>query len=218
MPRIKPGPPCNVCGEPSVAKNLCQKHYKRWMRNGHTEQTRPADWGSKEKHPLYGRWCWAKRDGGRIEAWDDFWAFVQDVGDPPNENSALRRCAPSKPWSPENCYWTEQRPNENKASAARRWREQNPAKTRDTDLKRMYGITLEQWQEMFDNQDGRCAVCGKEESAVHHSGKRRNLAVDHCHDTGIVRGLLCTECNRGIGSFRDNIEFLENAIRYLRPT
>jgi hypothetical protein len=51
-----------------------------------------------------------------------------------------------------------------------------------------------------------CTICGKEE----------RLVVDHDHETGKVRGLLCNHCNRGLGHFRDNIEFLEDAIKYLR--
>lgn len=77
-------------------------------------------------------------------------------------------------------------------------------------LERKYGITSEQRAEMFEAQKGRCKICGK-----HESEQRRALAVDHCHTTGAVRGLLCDNCNRGIGYFRDNHEVLKAAIKYL---
>lgn len=77
-------------------------------------------------------------------------------------------------------------------------------------LEQKYGITSEQRTEMFEAQKGCCKICGK-----HESEQRRALAVDHCHTTGAVRGLLCDNCNRGIGYFRDNPEVLKAAIKYL---
>ena len=77
-------------------------------------------------------------------------------------------------------------------------------------LEQKYGITSEQRTKMFEAQRGCCKICGK-----HESEQRRALAVDHCHTTGAVRGLLCDNCNRGIGYFRDNPEALKAAIKYL---
>lgn len=77
-------------------------------------------------------------------------------------------------------------------------------------LEQKYGITSEQRAEMFEAKKGCCKICGK-----HESEQRRALAVDHCHTTGAVRGLLCDNCNRGIGYFRDNPELLKAAIKYL---
>ncbi len=59
-----------------------------------------------------------------------------------------------------------------------------------------------------------CAICKKEET-VKNRGKIRCLAIDHCHTTGKVRGLLCSRCNTGLGLFKDNPEYLQNAITYL---
>lgn len=75
-------------------------------------------------------------------------------------------------------------------------------------LKAKYGITLEQYDEMFEAQGGTCLICGNE-------GGERDLAVDHSHETGEVRGLLCLNCNAGIGNLRDDIELLKKAIKYL---
>jgi len=71
----------------------------------------------------------------------------------------------------------------------------------------MYGITLEQFTTMREQQGGMCLICHKFMDKPH---------VDHCHATGKVRGLLCGNCNRGLGVFFENIQTLENAISYLK--
>lgn len=72
-----------------------------------------------------------------------------------------------------------------------------------------YGITPEQYDEMLVRQDFGCAICGKQDNF----GDR--LCVDHCHETGVVRGLLCHACNRAIGLLGDNTNRLKKAIKYL---
>lgn len=79
------------------------------------------------------------------------------------------------------------------------------------DLKKNYGMSIDEYQDLWSSQDGRCACCGAEESS-----HKRRLHVDHDHDTGQVRGLLCTKCNPGLGYFGDSIEKLEMAIEYLK--
>ena len=78
-------------------------------------------------------------------------------------------------------------------------------------LQSTYGISLEEYQEKLEEQKGQCAICGSQ--VVDSLG--RSLAVDHNHETGEVRGLLCSNCNLGIGSFKDNVKLLANAIVYL---
>lgn len=77
-------------------------------------------------------------------------------------------------------------------------------------LERHYGVTIEQYDVMLKEQDNRCAICGTAECS---SG--RNFAVDHDHETGRVRGLLCGNCNVGIGNLRDDINIMKRAIAYL---
>ncbi len=74
---------------------------------------------------------------------------------------------------------------------------------------RKFGITSIEYDEILKRQNNVCAICNK----ISESGRR--LAVDHDHDSGMVRGLLCGKCNRGIGLFDDNPETLEKAISYL---
>ena len=83
----------------------------------------------------------------------------------------------------------------------------------NTKLKKRFGITLEEFDEMYKTQNGKCLICGVTESCLGH-----RLAVDHCHTTGKIRGLLCKSCNTAIGNFKDNINNLKNAIIYLEKS
>lgn len=79
-----------------------------------------------------------------------------------------------------------------------------------------YGITQEQHDALFEQQGGKCWICEEPETMPDgRSGKTRALAVDHCHETGAVRGLLCGRCNRGIGLLKDSPDLLGKAIQYL---
>lgn len=86
--------------------------------------------------------------------------------------------------------------------------------TKHTRFKRLYGITLEDYNTLLLNQDGLCAICSKPES-VNRVDTIFSLSVDHNHKTGEVRGLLCGKCNRALGNFFDSTELLQNAIKYL---
>lgn len=77
-------------------------------------------------------------------------------------------------------------------------------------LKRDYGISIIEYNEMASSQEDCCMICG-----IHKSKLKNRLAVDHCHNSNIIRGLLCHTCNLVIGNSRDNIKILESAIKYL---
>lgn len=77
-------------------------------------------------------------------------------------------------------------------------------------VEKLYGISAEKYQEMLTNQKTKCAICER-----HQLQFRRRLSVDHCHETGKVRGLLCDNCNHGIGLFYEKIDRLKKAIKYL---
>jgi hypothetical protein len=81
---------------------------------------------------------------------------------------------------------------------------------------RRQGVSNKQYQALFKAQNGKCAICGAIDGHRSRYGKVCRLAVDHDHRTGQVRGLLCNSCNRGLGRFKDSIENLEAAIRYLK--
>ena len=81
---------------------------------------------------------------------------------------------------------------------------------RNSRYKWAFGITLDDYEAMFKEQDGCCLGCGN-----HQSTFSKRLAVDHCHTTGAIRGLLCMSCNIGLGNLKDNIDTLKNLIKYL---
>jgi hypothetical protein len=80
--------------------------------------------------------------------------------------------------------------------------------------KKRYGITLEEYNKRLIDQDYKCAICKNPESELKH-GRNTYFAVDHCHSTKKVRGLLCYKCNSMLGFSKDNIQNLKNAIKYL---
>src|SRR6185295_4439520 len=84
-------------------------------------------------------------------------------------------------------------------------------KARRINLRRNYGITLEQYEMMLDAQDGVCVICKREETVAHFT----HLSIDHCHRTGEIRGILCSRCNIVIGQMNDNPELLRKAAEYL---
>lgn len=96
-------------------------------------------------------------------------------------------------------------------------RNKNPDAYKNKSLKYTFGITLDEYNELLEKQNYVCAVCNKPEKEIHPQSKKiRNLNVDHCHETGKIRGLLCNSCNRGIGLLRDDPNLLFAAIQYLK--
>lgn len=92
---------------------------------------------------------------------------------------------------------------------AKQWaRNRSPVKRRDGRLRSTYGIDLATYNRMLAEQDGRCAICGGD----------AQLYVDHCHRTGVVRGLLCAACNFGLGKFRDDPDALRRAAAYIEAS
>lgn len=86
---------------------------------------------------------------------------------------------------------------------------------KDIYLNQTYGISLDEYNALLIKQNNACAICLNEETSIHQSGVKRRLAVDHCHKTGIIRGLLCNKCNRALGYLYDNIVSAKNLVTYL---
>lgn len=85
---------------------------------------------------------------------------------------------------------------------------------RERNLRKKFGIGIQEYDEMLEKQGGVCAICNEEEVTV-RQGRVQSLSVDHCHETGNIRGLLCNSCNRALGKFKDSIEHLLAAASYL---
>lgn len=81
-------------------------------------------------------------------------------------------------------------------------------------IKRRYGISYEQYEELLAEQDHKCAIC--KSKGPNNKRARVKFFVDHCHSTGKVRGLLCSKCNQAIGLMNDDISLLSSAIDYLK--
>ena len=116
-------------------------------------------------------------------------------------------------------YTTECKLCNNKRS--KEWRENNPERKhrrdRNNNLVARYGITIEDYEDMFERQGRKCGICRTSENYSGHTGYRKDwsFSVDHCHDTGRIRGLLCNVCNRALGLFKDNKTVLTNALIWL---
>lgn len=112
--------------------------------------------------------------------------FGKDKSRPDGFDACCRKCKPTK---------------------SKEWNDSK--KGRNYKLKYNFGITLEQYDQMFEQQNGVCVICGKTNS----NGRR--LYVDHSHKTGKIRGLLCHKCNTGLSGFGENEEYLLQAALYL---
>lgn len=84
-------------------------------------------------------------------------------------------------------------------------------------IRRKYGITIEDYENLLKKQNGVCAICKKEDLTIEANSLRlKGLCIDHCHKTGKIRGLLCNRCNPMIGYSQDSIDNLLSAVEYLK--
>lgn len=97
------------------------------------------------------------------------------------------------------------------SNKAKEYTENYKEKQKENDLKRRFNINSQQYEAMLIAQDFSCGIC-----RTHQKDLDKSLAVDHCHKTGAIRGLLCSRCNLSLGGFQDSIEVLEKAILYLK--
>lgn len=96
-------------------------------------------------------------------------------------------------------------------ATAREYNAKNPRVKAANRLKTEYGLTIEQYDKMLESQNGKCAICGGDQK----SSLTKNLYVDHDHETGAVRALLCNNCNFILGHAKDDTDILKRAIEYL---
>lgn len=101
--------------------------------------------------------------------------------------------------------WRRLNPEKRKAIAIA-WNRRHPDQRKHYQLVCLYGISLDEYRSLLSEQGGKCALCRR---------AKRRLCVDHCHDTGVVRGLLCVPCNGALGKLGDTSESLARAVAYL---
>ena len=89
------------------------------------------------------------------------------------------------------------------------WRRKRKGYLTAYDRQRKYGLSVEEYDQLFQQQKGCCAICGRSQLEL-----KRNLHVDHNHRTGEVRGLLCFRCNAGVG-YLDDKKWLEKSVKYI---
>lgn len=194
------GQVCEVdgCGARTFAKGVCQTHYR------------------KQDHPMKTSWKLLRIRAGAGQypsTWDVFSKFLSDVGDRPTRKHQLRRPDINLPWSRTNFTWVGPASVNgiNDPDYARAW-----------NFKKNYGLTVADYEAMLLAQGGVCAICRRPESHRMKNGKLKSLSVDHDHahrGTGIkCRGLLCVECNSGLGRFQDNPAIIRAAAAYLERT
>lgn len=126
------------------------------------------------------------------------------------ENIQKTRAYRQKPENIRKVREYDKRPENIRRAREYRQRPENIKKDRERQYIRKYGLTIDQYDQLFDLQGGRCAICESEDP-----GSKGHFHVDHNHHTGKIRGLLCNSCNLLLGLSKDNVETLISAARYL---
>lgn len=158
-----------------------------------------------------------------VTRWASFEQFARDIGELPEANGQKMILIPVDPelpigpgnfqWHTPESRWDYSTP-EGKKAYAQAHRDQNRNSYRDKSLRASFGISLAEYEEMLASQGNVCGACGGAETDTHY-GKLRRMAVDHCHTSGRIRGILCGSCNKGIGHFKDDPVLLRKAADYL---
>lgn len=211
---------CRTCGKRQHARGMCEYHYRKFLK---TEEMRPELERARADaaHPLRKKW-YALLSAGAIDEWHDFATFTAAVVMPNasgDEKFFLRKKRTVEPFGPDNYRWVARRTPAEHKEVAREGRARayysrvisgEPVysrASRNSILKRTFGISVDEYDVMFDLQKGLCAICNGEDS--------KRLAVDHCHKTNKVRGLLCQSCNLSIGRMGDDPDRLRRAAEYI---
>lgn len=209
------------CDNPIHAGGYCKLHYQRLNEYGRLHKVVT---GERTKHSLFGMWNKRKQiKNAFIEEWKDFDVFIKDVGEKPS-NTFLATIDKTKPCGPDNFEWRQIKLKQQDAETLKEFRArraklnrfENPDLSRASNYKYNYGITLEQYEEMLKAQNSVCFICEKEETATYkNTGRLKNLAIDHCHKTGKIRKLLCSNCNLIIGKLEDKFYLIDKMRAYL---
>lgn len=214
---------CSIegCWNKVRSKGWCNKHYLKYYKK--VDDYRPISIGENlRNHPFYLLWWDRKQAKVLCEEWLDFKRFIEDISPKPEGNYFLVRLRDA-PYGPNNFKWQEhlkRKENETKKEWwARKWKARqiaNPSMERERNFKRKYGITIEEYNKLLEKQNYVCEICKNKETSVDgKNGSKRKLAVDHCHNSNKIRGLLCWRCNSMIGRLNEDVTLLKKMIVYL---
>jgi len=205
------------CGKPVHVRKYgwCNAHYQKWRKYGDPsgcvvpQYNLPCAFPGCDAQRRYDQLCMGhynqQRQGRRLGP-------LRRLTDPTaRDASGRKQCRRCEHWLPEDSFSVNRARRDGLTAYCRRCE-------RDKALIHNYGISISRYEEMLAQQNGGCAICG----GVNKSG--RPLAVDHDHGCcpaqrtcgACVRGLLCSECNLGIGYFDDDLTRMETAMAYLR--
>lgn len=228
---------CLDCADGVFARGYCRKHYQARRRDGSLQVVNVQKIGSCQaegcsalifargyctrhyhltSHPLKGIWAVLRnRDEGMYpQAWDRFEAFLADVGERPGDRYQLRRIRAGEVWSKDNFKWLA--PVRKDKYGDYYSKEQRAEYSRDWHLQKKFQISTSEFNSILEVQGGGCAICSDALGKIHHkTGNPISLHMDHDHETGDRRGILCNECNRGIGLLGDDPSRLRAAADYL---
>ncbi len=186
-----------------------------------TEQIKAAGHAAAVERRQRVAWNQVNADFEGEIAWSSFEDFTRDIGDALLPDHRLLRISDERPIGPQNFRWFippsqrfEAETDEGRKQIRREYRRRNPRIVRGHDRKKLYGLTPEQFAAKVAKQLGLCAICGGPQNFTSR-GLPRALDVDHDHKTGVIRDLLCTNCNTGIGKLDDSPERLRAAADYI---
>ncbi len=155
---------------------------------------------------------WRKENTEKVrvsrKAWND--SHPEKVEEYKIQCTKFYKDNPDKKKAKDKKYRDKNKPRLN--AMTKEWRKSNTDVTRGHNLRR-YGVTVQDYDNMYIEQGGCCAICG-----THQSKLKLRLGIDHNHETGSIRGLLCNNCNTALGLMKDSIGTLDNAISYLEQS
>lgn len=225
---------CSVegCEARAHGQGLCNKHLQRLRKRGTTDpgRTYPQREGLITQHDLYTQWTEFRRVKNTrpvVQEWrDDFPLFVLGVGGGrPSRRHRLYPVDKDKPMGPGNYEWrealVEKEPGESTVDYNRRQKQAHkamyPFQYKDAALKRAFGPDhgYAEFERLFEEQKGLCKICGQPETATTKEGELKDIANDHCHDTGQIRGLVCQAHNQALGMFEDDLVLMAKAMMHV---
>jgi len=186
-------------------------------------EEKPLSAFSRERGRLSGQCRDCRR--GYVRAWQEENRRLRSLSDAEAATLSCRECGAAKAADSFGKNWTTVSGRNSECLECSRLRDRaryardsnkRKAQAKWGAVKQKFGLTKEQWQTIFHEQDGLCAICCDDLNAVPEGRKdKRTACIDHDHRTGRVRGLLCARCNQGIGLLREDDRILARAIEYL---